>query len=41
MPPITTPVLREIIDDFAREIKRKKLKTATPKFTVINFRTDT
>jgi len=40
MPPITTPALREIIDDFAREIKRKKLKTATPKFTVINFRTD-
>ena len=40
MPRLTTPVLREIIDDFALEIKRKKLKTATPKFAVINFRTD-
>lgn len=40
MPPITTAALREIIDDFAIEIERKKLKTATPKYTVINFRTD-
>ena len=40
MPPITTPVLREIIDDFAREIKVKELETAKPKYTVINFRTD-
>ena len=39
MPRLTTPVLREIIDDFALEIKRKKLKTATPKFAVINFYT--
>lgn len=40
MPPITTPVHREIIDDFALEIERKQLKTAKPKYTVINFRTD-
>lgn len=40
MPPLTTPAPREIIDDFAREIEEKKLRTTTPKLAVINFRTD-
>jgi len=37
---ITTSAVREIIDDFADEIKKRRLKTAKPSKTVINFRTD-
>ena len=40
MSAITTPSPREIIEDFALKIQEKKLKTAKPKFAVINFRTD-
>jgi len=37
---ISTNSNREIIDDFVREICDKRLKTAKPSKTVINFRTD-
>jgi hypothetical protein len=37
---ITKPVTREIIDDFAKEIHDRRLHTAKPSKTVINFRTD-
>ena len=40
MPPITKDATREIIDDFAKEIRQKKRKTAKPSMDVINFRTD-
>ena len=40
MSKITQSPAREIIEDFAEEIRRKKLHTAKPSTTVINFRTD-
>ncbi|PCJ56415.1 MAG: hypothetical protein COA73_12240 [Candidatus Hydrogenedentota bacterium] len=40
MPPITKLPKREIIDDFAKEIKDRRLDTATPSETVIHFRSD-
>ena len=40
MPAITRPAAREIIDDFAKEIREKRLKTAKPSKEVINFRND-
>ncbi|MBI1937795.1 MAG: ParB N-terminal domain-containing protein [Ignavibacteriales bacterium] len=39
MEPITIPKFREIIDDFAEEIKRRKTKVSPPK-TVIYFRNE-
>ena len=40
MPAITKPKTREIIDDFAKEVREKRMQTAKPSKTVINFRTD-
>lgn len=40
MPPITKPVVREIIEDFASEIRQRRTQTAKPAKGVINFRTD-
>lgn len=40
MTAITKPKNREIIDDFAKEIGEKRMKTAKPSKSVINFRTD-
>ena len=40
MPPITSDPVREIIDDFAEEIKRRCTWGARPEKMVINFRTD-
>jgi hypothetical protein len=40
MAAITKPVAREIIDDFAKEIRERRMQTAKPSNTVINFRTD-
>ena len=40
MPRITKPVLRVIIKDFANEIRTKRVQTAKPSKTVINFRND-
>jgi hypothetical protein len=40
MRPITKPMTREIVDDFAKEIRQKRMRTAKPSKTVINFRTD-
>ncbi len=40
MAAITKPVTREIIDDFAKEIRAKRQKTVKPSTEVINFRTD-
>lgn len=40
MSPITMPVKREIIEDFAKEIRDKQQPTVKPSVTVINFRTD-
>jgi len=40
MPAITKPAPREIIDDFAKEICRKRLQTVKPSTAVINFRSD-
>ena len=40
MPPMTKPSAREIIDDFANEIRVKCLKTAKPSKEVIKFRDD-
>jgi len=40
MCPLTQSRTREIINDFAREIRKKRLPTAKPSKAVINFRTD-
>lgn len=40
MPAITVPRTREIIDDFAREIKQRRALSAKPSKTVIKFRND-
>lgn len=40
MCPLTQSLTREIINDFAREIRKKRLHTAKPSKAVINFRTD-
>ena len=40
MPAMTKPKTREIIDDFAKEIRDKRMQTAKPSKAVINFRTD-
>lgn len=40
MPAITRPVKREIIEDFAEEIRERRLQTVKPSRTVINFRND-
>lgn len=40
MATITKPVIREIIDDFAKEIRERRMQTAKPSKAVINFRTD-
>jgi len=40
MTAITKPITREIIDDFAKEIREKRRKTVKPSKEVINFRTD-
>ena len=37
---ITKPGVREIIDDFAEEIRQKKITTTKPSKTVINFRNE-
>ena len=37
---ITKPATREIIEDFAAEIRAKRVKTAKPSKEVINFRSD-
>ncbi len=37
---MTKPTPREIIDDFAREIRERRSQTAKPSTAVINFRTD-
>lgn len=40
MPQMTKQIAREIIDDFAKEIKDKQTKGPKPAKTVINFRTE-
>ena len=40
MPAMTKPPLREIIEDFAKEIQVCQTRTARPAKTVINFRTE-
>lgn len=40
MAPITKPLVRPIVDDFAEEIRRRKTQTAKPSTDVINFRTE-
>lgn len=40
MPAITKPVTREIVEDFAKEIRLRRTQTVKPSKTVINFRTD-
>ena len=40
MAAITKPVTREIIEDFAKAIRERRMETAKPSKTVINFRTD-
>src|SRR5690625_2718548 len=40
MPTITQPKTREIVEDFAAEIKKRAVKTARPSRTVINFRNE-
>ena len=40
MPAITQPATREIINDFAEEIRKRKIKSAKPSKTIINFRND-
>lgn len=40
MPPITKPIARGIIDDFAKEVRKKRMQSAKPSMEVINFRTD-
>lgn len=37
---ITTPATREIIEDFAKEIRKRRAEGPKPSMTVINFRTD-
>ncbi len=41
MPAITKSAIREIIDDFAQEIKHRLRKTPKPSMEVINFRNET
>ena len=38
---ITIPATREIVDDFAKEIRKRRAQGPKPSLTVINFRTDT
>ncbi len=40
MTAITKPITREIIDDFAKEIRERRQQTVKPSKEVINFRTD-
>ena len=40
MTAITKPGVREIIDDFAEEIRQRKITTTKPSKTVINFRNE-
>ena len=40
MTAITKPSVREIIDDFAEEIRQRKITTTKPSKTVINFRNE-
>jgi len=40
MAAITKPVPRTIIDDFAKEVREKRMQTVKPSTAVINFRTD-
>jgi hypothetical protein len=40
MAAITKPVTREIVDDFAKEIRERRVPTAKPSKDVINFRTE-
>lgn len=40
MPPMTRPKDREIIEDFAKEVREKRMQSAKPSMEVINFRTD-
>ena len=40
MPAITQPATRQIIGDFAEEISKRKIKSAKPSKTIINFRND-
>lgn len=40
MPKITKPAIREIIEDFAKEIKEKQIRDQKPPKWLINFRTD-
>lgn len=40
MPNITKQAIREIVDDFAKEIREKQSKGPKPAKTVINFRTE-
>ena len=40
MAAITKPVTREIVEDFAKEIRLRKTKTAKPSKAVINFRAE-
>ena len=40
MPAITQPTTRDIISDFAEEIGKRKIKSAKPSKTIINFRND-
>ena len=40
MPPMTKPTTRVIIDDFAKEVREKRMQSAKPSKEVINFRTD-
>ena len=40
MPPITKAKTREIVEDFAQEIRDRRAQTVKPSMAVINFRTD-
>lgn len=40
MAAITKPAAREIVDDFAKDIRERRIETAKPSKAVINFRTD-
>lgn len=40
MAAITRPVAREIVEDFAKEIRERRMQTAKPSKAVINFRTE-
>jgi len=37
---ITKPAAREIVEDFAKEIRQRRMETVKPSRAVINFRTD-